>query len=74
MKNKDLDFESAFQRLNEIVTILESGSASLEQSLELFEEGMKLIEFSRKQLSDAEERVQTLIKTENGFKEEPGVK
>ncbi|NOZ07405.1 MAG: exodeoxyribonuclease VII small subunit [FCB group bacterium] len=74
MKNKDLDFESSFQRLNEIVSVLESGSASLEQSLQLFEEGMKLIEFSRKQLADAEERVRTLIKTEDGFREEPGVK
>ncbi len=74
MKKNKPDFETTFKRLNEIVNMLESGSSSLEQSLQLFEEGMQLITVSRSQLSAAEERVKTLIRTEDGYSEEPGVK
>lgn len=74
MVKPKLKFESALERLNEIVKELESGSVELEKSLKLFEEGMQLIERTRGLLADAEERVKTLIKTENSFQEVPGVK
>ena len=40
--NKKLDFESALKELEQITTRLESGELSLEESIELFEKGIKL--------------------------------
>ena len=45
---------------------LESGEATLEQSLEWFEEGMTLIKSCQDQLKHAEQKVQELIKNSEG--------
>ena len=45
---------------------MESGDASLEQSLEWFEEGMDLIKYCQGQLKDAEQTVQELIQKSTG--------
>ncbi len=47
-----------------VVKQLESGELSLERSLELFEKGMALSETCRKQLLDAETRVEMLVRKE----------
>jgi exodeoxyribonuclease VII small subunit len=57
-----LSFEDGLQQLEAIVKDMESGDLPLERALELFEKGMKLSESCRKQLDEAETRVETLIK------------
>jgi exodeoxyribonuclease VII small subunit len=65
-------FENALTRLEEIVKELESGDLPLEQSLKLFEEGIKLSRICNKRLEDAERRVDILLKDKNGsIKAEP---
>jgi len=53
-------FETAFQRLEEVVAALEKGGLTLEQSLALFEEGMKLARRCGQQLDAAELRMSEL--------------
>ena len=60
-KDKKPSFETALKRLESIVDLMESGDASLEKSLEYFEEGMDLIKYCQGQLKDAEQTVQELI-------------
>ncbi len=59
-------FEAALQRLEEIVEVLEKGDLPLEQSLKLFEEGIKLSRLCTKRLEDAERRVDILLKDKSG--------
>ncbi|MFQ6675408.1 MAG: exodeoxyribonuclease VII small subunit [Fidelibacterota bacterium] len=63
---KVLTFEEAGARLEEIVTRLESETISLEESLNLFEEGMKLTQLCRSQLEAAEARIRTLVRRDSG--------
>lgn len=60
-------FESAMQRLEEIVQILERGDTSLEESLRLFEEGMELAKFCEARLAEAEAKLKMLVKKDEGF-------
>ena len=53
-------FEDAFARLSEIVEQLEAGEAGLEESLDLYAEGMKLAQFCGDKLSEAEKKIQKL--------------
>ena len=59
-------FEDALARLEEIVKELESGDLPLEQSLKMFEEGVKLSRICHKRLEDAERRVEILLKDKAG--------
>ena len=59
-------FEAALTRLEEIVKELEQGDLPLEQSLKLFEEGIKLSRICNSRLEDAERRVEVLLKDEAG--------
>jgi exodeoxyribonuclease VII small subunit len=56
------NFETGLHQLEAIVKEMESGELPLERALELFERGMKLSETCRKQLEDAETRVEILMK------------
>lgn len=56
----DLSFEQLYERLEEVTARLESGDLSLEQSVTLFEEGMKLAQRCQQLLGDVEQRVETL--------------
>lgn len=58
-------FEDCLQRLEKIVQELEKGDAPLETSLTLFEEGMQLSTACRKELEEAEGKVEILLK-QNG--------
>ena len=58
-------FEECLQRLEKIVQELEKGDAPLEKSLALFEEGMQLSATCRKELEQAEGKVEILLK-QNG--------
>lgn len=66
MNPEELSFETAFARLEEILEKMNSGSVSLDESLKLYEEADKLIRSCNKRLSDAERKIETLIKNRNG--------
>ena len=51
-------FEESLKRLEEIVTQLEGNQLALEQSLQVFEEGVKLVRFCVGRLDDAERRIE----------------
>jgi exodeoxyribonuclease VII small subunit len=69
---KKSNFENALERLEEIVQKLEGGELSLDESLKLFEEGIELSRLCTKKLSEAETKVEKLIKLgEKEFKTEP---
>ena len=65
-KDKLVQFEEAFKRLDEIVTKLESGDLSLEESMTFFEEGITLPETCKTRLEAAEQKIQLLLKDSDG--------
>ena len=64
-------FESGLDELEKVVKELETGDLSLERSIELFERGMSLSDSCRKQLEEAETRVEILIRKEGKIAAEP---
>lgn len=56
------NFESSLEKLETIVTRLEEGELSLEESLKLFEEGMGLSRFCREKLDEAEKKIEKIVK------------
>ena len=70
-------FEGSLKRLEEIVSQLEANKLDLDQSLEIFEEGVKLVRFCAGRLDEAERRVEILLADKDGrlraepFPEEP---
>jgi exodeoxyribonuclease VII small subunit len=59
-------FEDALNKLEKIVSQMERGDISLEESLKLFEEGIRLSRICNEKLEEAEKRVDILLKGENG--------
>ena len=64
-------FEDCLQRLEKIVHELEKGEVPLEKSLTLFEEGMNLSSACRKELEQAEGKVEILLKKNGKLQAEP---
>ncbi len=64
-------FEVSLAELEKVVQELESGDLPLERALELFERGVQLSDRCRKQLEEAETRVETLIKRNGKLQPEP---
>jgi len=64
-------FEECLDRLDKIVQELEKGDLPLEKSLVLFEEGMQLSSVCRKQLDEAEGKVEILLKQNGKLQAEP---
>lgn len=60
MAKKEMVFEAAIERLEEIVSMLESGDFPLDKSLELFEEGTTLVKECNKKLNSVEKSVKIL--------------
>ena len=56
-----MKFEKKLTRLEEIVENMEGGELALEESLKLFEEGVKLSRECHVELSEAEQKVKTLV-------------
>ena len=69
--NKKMNYEQAADRLDEIVKLLEKGDKSLEESLELYEEGKKLVSYCTGILDKAEQRVNMIKESAEGIAEEP---
>ena len=59
-------FETSLKELEQIVEQLEAGDFPLEQSLELFEQGVKLSRDCQKRLDEADRRVEILLKGSGG--------
>lgn len=66
MTKKKLSFEDALKRLEEIVSQLESGEISLDESLKAFEEGRELVSFCLNKLDEAEQKVKKLEVDKDG--------
>ena len=65
-------FEDSLKKLESIVEQLEKGELALEDSLRLFEEGVGLSAACKKELDEAEGKVQMLVKQRDGtLKAEP---
>jgi len=65
-EQKEITFEDAVARLEEVVEKLESGELPLNESLLLFEEGIKLARECSRQLTEAQGRLETLVKKPDG--------
>ena len=63
-------FEESVERLEEIVRMLENGTASLDESLKLYEEGIALVRTCNKQLDNAEKKIRILTQMPDGEIEE----
>lgn len=70
MKEKDLTFEEAMENLEKVVTDLESGELSLEQSVTQFKKGMELSNYCSKLLDDAEKTISILVEQRDGTMQE----
>ncbi len=66
MAKQKLTFEQAMETLETIVTEIEQGEVSLEQSIEKYAEGIKLIQQCRGILDAAEKKIQLLSRGEGG--------
>jgi exodeoxyribonuclease VII small subunit len=64
-------FEACLEDLEKVVKELEGGDLPLERALELFEKGVQLSESCRRQLEEAETRVEMLIKKNGKIQPEP---
>lgn len=65
----EMKFEEGLKRLEKIVEELENGSLSLDDSLEKYEEGIKLSKACAKKLEVARKKVEILLKSEDGSAE-----
>ncbi|MFA5974840.1 MAG: exodeoxyribonuclease VII small subunit [Elusimicrobiota bacterium] len=61
-KSKELNFETSLKRLELIVEQLETKEAPLEESLKLFEEGIRLARGCQQKLEEAKKKVEILVK------------
>jgi exodeoxyribonuclease VII small subunit len=59
-------FESSLHRLEQIVKKLETGDLALDEAMKLFEEGIALSQQCQKQLEEAENKVEILLKKADG--------
>lgn len=59
---KELLYEEAVTRLEEIVTLLEKNEATLDESMKLFEEGTRLADFCSKKLNEAKQKITVINK------------
>lgn len=59
-------FEESINKLEEIVNKLETGDVTLDESLSLFEQGIKLSKSCQKMLDNAEKKVSVLLESDSG--------
>ena len=66
MAEKKLTFEESMERLDEIVSILEENDRPLDETIDLFEEGLKLVKSCDAKLKDFETRINDIIQKNGG--------
>lgn len=69
-KKEEKNFEELMKTLEEITTKLEEENLSLDESVSLFEEGMKISKECNSKLENAEKKITMLINEADGIKEE----
>ncbi len=62
-KNEKITFEAALERLEAITKMLEDGNITLDNSLDLYKEGITLIKSCNKMLESAENKIKTVNKS-----------
>lgn len=67
MPEKERSVEEALTRLEQIVKSLEGDDVSLEDSLKLFEEGVRLADSLKKRLEEGELHVKKVLESTEGF-------
>ena len=70
MIDKNMSFESAMTRLEEIVRQLEGSSVTLDESLTLYEEGIALVKLCSGRLDEAEQKIKIIRTDSNENKNE----
>ena len=65
-EKKEVEFETALKKLETIVENLEQGDLTLEAALKQYEEGVRMAGICSKRLSEAEKKVEVLMKTSGG--------
>ena len=70
-KNAPLDFEQSLAELQQLVERLEAGELSLEESLNAFEQGIRLTRDCQGALGQAEHKVQMLLERDGETRTEP---
>jgi len=65
----EMKFEEALKKLEKIVADLEDGNLALDDSLEKYEEGIRLSRMCAKKLEVAKKKVEILLKSEDGSAE-----
>ncbi len=67
---KEENFEELIEKLENITSKLEKDNLNLDESIELFEEGMKISKKCNEKLENAEKKISILLKDGNEIKEE----
>ena len=70
MKEKEENFEELMIKLEDIANQLESGKLNLDDSVKVFEEGIKISKLCNEKLENAEKKIHILIEEEDEIKEE----
>ncbi|MBP8645516.1 MAG: exodeoxyribonuclease VII small subunit [Syntrophobacteraceae bacterium] len=65
-KKKSESFEEALKKLQSLVERLERGDLPLEEAVESFTEGIRLVQFCQKKLEEAEKKIQVLMANQEG--------
>lgn len=65
-EEKEMTFEAALARLEELVHKMEAGEETLDGTLSAFEEGITLVRFCTEKLDAAEQKIKTLTETAAG--------
>ncbi len=63
---REKKFEEAIEELEKIVEQLESGDLSLQDSLAVFEEGVGLVKYCNRKLTEVEKKIELLVKDKDG--------
>ena len=70
-KIDNLSYEEAFEKLQQIIQLLEEGNVSLDNSIKYYEQGILLKDYCEKKLQNAEMKIRTVInKPGEGKKDE----
>lgn len=66
VENLNLSFEKAFQELESIVKKLESAEVSIDESIELYERGMRLRTYCQDKLNQAKLKIEKIVQDDSG--------
>lgn len=72
MTKKEQTFETALERLEQIVAQLESGDVPLEEAMTLYEEGVRLSTLCQTKLSAAEKKMDEILELDGTLREKGG--